>query len=78
MPHATRPCPPPAATHALHMQEATEHLNRWTSGQFLDPLYSGDWSLERLSALPPDVLPRFTPEQSAALRAAKVGPGGCR
>jgi beta-glucosidase/6-phospho-beta-glucosidase/beta-galactosidase len=46
-------------------------LNLWNSAQFLDPLFTGDWTPERLEVLPPEVLPRFMPEQSAALKAAK-------
>ena len=48
-------------------------MNRLRSGQFLDPLFTGDWTPERLQKLGPGTLPRFTPEQSAALLAAKVG-----
>ncbi|GAB4821358.1 hypothetical protein N2152v2_008404 [Parachlorella kessleri] len=51
--------------------DATERLNTWTSGQYLDPLFQGDWSPARLASLPPNVLPRFTPEQQAALKAAQ-------
>lgn len=56
-------CPP--------LQAAAERLNVFSSGQFLDPLFTGDWSTERLSTMAPSVLPRFTPQQSAALKAAK-------
>ncbi|PRW44359.1 E3 ubiquitin- ligase UPL7 [Chlorella sorokiniana] len=51
---------------------ATEALNRWTSGPFLDPHFTGDWTAERLQLLPPDILPCFTPEQSQQLKAAKI------
>ncbi|GAB4819714.1 hypothetical protein N2152v2_006760 [Parachlorella kessleri] len=51
--------------------DAAERLNRWTSGQFLDPLFTGQWTPERQQMVPSFILPRFTPEQSAALKAAK-------
>ena len=55
------------------MQDAAERLNRWTAGQFLDPLFTGQWTPERQQMVPSFILPRFTPAQSAALKAAKVG-----
>ena len=35
-------------------------------------LWIGDWTTERLEWLPPEVLPRFTPEQSELLKGGKV------
>lgn len=58
------------------MQNAAERMNRLRSAQFLDPLFTGDWTPERLAKLGPSTLPRFTPEQSAALLAAKVAING--
>ena len=56
----------------LYAQDAAERLNRWTAGQFLDPLFTGQWTPERQQMVPSFILPRFTPAQSAALKAAKV------
>ena len=61
---------PPSPSQA-ELQAAAERLNEWNGAQFLEPLFTGNWSPERLALLPAEILPRFTPEQSAALFAAK-------
>jgi hypothetical protein len=69
--HTKKSRPGPGALPVL--QDAAERMNVWVAGQYLDPLFTGDWTPARLEALPADVLPRFTPQQSAALKQAKVG-----
>ncbi|GAB4820729.1 hypothetical protein N2152v2_007775 [Parachlorella kessleri] len=50
---------------------ATNRLNAFRCGWFLDPLFTGDWTPERLQSLPAEVLPRWTPQESAQLKQGK-------